>query len=58
VIEARGFARKNDDGRNADRRLANRRLLEFTFESVKMGCQQLEARWQVGLVNAGKCPRR
>jgi hypothetical protein len=25
-IEARGFARKNDDGRNADRRLANRRL--------------------------------
>jgi len=33
-------------------------LLEFTFESVKLGCQQLEARWQVGLVNAGKCPRR
>ena len=26
VIETRGFARKNDDGRNADRRLANRRL--------------------------------
>src|SRR5262245_37974915 len=23
VIEARGFARKNDDGRSADRRLAN-----------------------------------
>ena len=26
VIETRGFARKNDDGRNADRRLANRRF--------------------------------
>ena len=26
VIETRGFARKNGDGRNADRRLANRRL--------------------------------
>jgi hypothetical protein len=26
VIEARGFGRKNSDGRNADRRLANRRL--------------------------------
>jgi hypothetical protein len=26
VIETREFAKKNDDGRNADRRLANRRL--------------------------------
>jgi hypothetical protein len=26
VIETRGFARKNEDGRTADRRLANRRL--------------------------------
>jgi hypothetical protein len=26
VIETRGFARKNEDGREADRRLANRRL--------------------------------
>jgi hypothetical protein len=26
VIESLGFARKNGDGRNADRRLANRRL--------------------------------
>jgi hypothetical protein len=26
VIETRGFAKKNDDGRNADRRLANHRL--------------------------------
>jgi hypothetical protein len=26
VIETRGFARKNDEGRNADRRLANHRL--------------------------------
>jgi hypothetical protein len=26
VIETRGFARKNEDGRNADRRLANHRL--------------------------------
>ena len=35
VIETRGFARENDDGRNADRRLANR----CVHASSAAGCE-------------------
>jgi hypothetical protein len=35
VIETRGFARKNGDGRNADRRLANRRLQPLGHLTVR-----------------------
>jgi AraC-like DNA-binding protein len=37
VIEARGFARTNGDGRNADRRLANRRLCTFCYSTPECG---------------------
>jgi hypothetical protein len=35
VVETRGFARKNDDGPNADRRLANRRLQPLGHLTVR-----------------------
>jgi hypothetical protein len=43
VIETRGFARKNEDGRAADRRLANRRLRPFDRRRSDTGVQSAES---------------
>ena len=39
VIQLRGFARKNDDGRNPDRRLANRSTPQVARAADNVGCE-------------------
>lgn len=62
VIEVRGFARKNDDGRNADRRLANHRLQPLGhltaagFPKYTPACRLRECR--SGLDCPRNCPCR
>ena len=52
MIETRGFTRKNDDGRNADRRLANHRLQPLghltaaTFPKYTPACRLRDSRFR------------